>query len=119
MRLCWWSLNNDFSGDFIGRGLIVYALSRALAARASAAAATFLEVFGLVVGLVPGFRGNGGGARSGSELSHLFAVSESTDHLPSHVHRHAGATRFGEGGLVLEHKLTIPALLPVYRRHYG
>lgn len=31
-----------------------------------------LDVFGLVAGLDdPGFRGNGGGARSGSELSHL------------------------------------------------
>lgn len=31
-----------------------------------------VEVFGLVAGLDdPGFNGNGGGARSGSELSHL------------------------------------------------
>jgi hypothetical protein len=40
----------------------------------SAAASSILaEVFGLVAGLddVPGFNGNGGGARSGSELSHL------------------------------------------------
>ena len=39
---------------------------------ASAAAATFGEVFGFVTGLpVLGFNGRGGGARSGSELSHL------------------------------------------------
>ena len=31
----------------------------------------FLEVVGLVAGLDPGFKGRGGGARSGSELSHL------------------------------------------------
>lgn len=40
----------------------------------SAAASSILaDVFGLVTGLedVPGFRGNGGGALSGSELSHL------------------------------------------------
>lgn len=51
----------------------MYALSRALAVNASAAAATVAEVFGFVVGLAePGFNGNGGGARSGSELSHLY-----------------------------------------------
>lgn len=37
-----------------------------------AAAAIVADVFALVVGEdVPGFSGNGGGARSGSELSHL------------------------------------------------
>ena len=52
---------------------MVYALSRAFAARASAAAVTVLEAFDLVTGLeVAGFKGNGGGARSGSELSHLY-----------------------------------------------
>jgi len=51
-------------------------LSRALAARASAAAATVAEVLGFVTGLeVPGFNGKGGGARSGSELSHLHFQS--------------------------------------------
>lgn len=51
---------------------MVYALSRARAVRASAAAATVAEVLGFVAGLdEPGFKGNGGGARSGSELSHL------------------------------------------------
>ena len=39
---------------------------------ACAAAATFCDVFGFVTGLdEPGFSGRGGGARSGSELSHL------------------------------------------------
>ena len=51
--------------------------SRAFAANASAAAATFADVFGFVIGLdaPPGFNGNGGGARSGSELSHLRFLS--------------------------------------------
>ena len=50
----------------------MYALSLAFAVNASAAAAIFLEVFGFAAGLEePGFSGNGGGARSGSELSHL------------------------------------------------
>ena len=31
----------------------------------------FLEVVGFIAGLDPGFNGRGGGARSGSELSHL------------------------------------------------
>ena len=35
----------------------------------------FLDVVGLVAGLDPGFNGRGGGARSGSELSHLKVVS--------------------------------------------
>ena len=72
MRLWYWPLINDFSGDRFGGGLVVYALSRARAVRASAAAATVAEVLGFVAGLdEPGFKGNGGGARSGSELSHL------------------------------------------------
>ena len=51
----------------------MYALSRALADKASAAAAMFLEAFGFAAGLdEPGLRGSGGGARSGSELSHLL-----------------------------------------------
>ena len=35
----------------------------------------FLEVVDLVAGLDPGFNGRGGGARSGSELSHLKVAS--------------------------------------------
>lgn len=63
---------NDFSGDFGGGGLVMYALSRALEVNASAAAAILADVFGLVAGLDdPGFNGSGGGARSGSELSHI------------------------------------------------
>ena len=51
---------------------MTYWLSRALAAKASAAAAIVLDVLGFVAGLEePGFKGRGGGARSGSELSHL------------------------------------------------
>lgn len=50
----------------------MYALSLAFAVNASAAAAIVLEVFGFATGLDdPGFNGRGGGARSGSELSHL------------------------------------------------
>lgn len=59
------------------------ALSRAFSVSAAAAAATVADVFGLVVALgEDGFNGNGGGARSGSELSHLNIqddmISEST-----------------------------------------
>jgi len=52
----------------------VPALSRALSVKAWATAATVAEVFGLVGDWFgpPGFRGRGGGARSGSELSHLI-----------------------------------------------
>lgn len=50
----------------------MYVLSRALAVSASAAAAIEAEALGLAAGLAePGFNGRGGGARSGSELSHL------------------------------------------------
>lgn len=48
-------------------------LSRARSIICCAAAAMAEDVFGFVIGLaVPGLRGSGGGARSGSELSHLF-----------------------------------------------
>ena len=47
-------------------------LSRTFDVKASTAAAMLAEVLGLEAGLdVLGFNGNGGGARSGSELSHL------------------------------------------------
>ena len=57
-------------------GLVVYALgpvfSRALSVRAAAAAATTADVFGpVVIRGDEGFSGRGGGARSGSEESHL------------------------------------------------
>ena len=69
---------NDRSGDFCGIGLVVYelagALSRAFSSSALAVAAMIADVFGLVERFgEPGFRGSGGGARSGSELSHLRA----------------------------------------------
>ena len=50
----------------------MYALSRTFAVSASAAAAIVADALGFEAGLEePGFNGNGGGARSGSELSHL------------------------------------------------
>jgi hypothetical protein len=76
MRLCWAPLISDRSGDLCGSGLVVYELagilSRAFSSSALAAFAMAADVFGRVVRLgEPGFRGRGGGARSGSELSHL------------------------------------------------
>ena len=75
MRLCCAPLISDRSGDFCGIGLVVYELgmlSRAFSSKAFAAAAMWAEVFGRVVRFGdPGFSGRGGGARSGSELSHL------------------------------------------------
>jgi hypothetical protein len=64
------------SGDR-GAGLVVYelgAFSRALAVMRAAASSMRLDVLDLVIGLpgTPGFNGSGGGALSGSELSHLF-----------------------------------------------
>ena len=51
----------------------MYEFSRAFAANASAAMVMALDVFGFVAGLaVAGLSGSGGGARSGSELSHLI-----------------------------------------------
>jgi hypothetical protein len=63
------------SGDN-GAGLHVYelgAFSRALEVISAAASSILFDVFDLVIGLpgFPGFNGNGGGALSGSELSHL------------------------------------------------
>lgn len=66
-----------FSGDVGGGGLVVYALgafSRARDAINAAAFSMFDDAYGLVRGLLletPGLSGSGGGARSGSELSHL------------------------------------------------
>jgi hypothetical protein len=63
------------SGDN-GAGLLVYelgAFSRARAAINAAASSMRFEVFDRVTGLpgAPGLSGSGGGALSGSELSHL------------------------------------------------
>jgi len=67
---------SDRSGDLCGMGLVVYELagklSRAFSSNAFAAFAIAVDVPGRVVKLgEPGFSGSGGGARSGSELSHL------------------------------------------------
>jgi hypothetical protein len=78
MRLCVVPLISDFSGDLAanGIGLTVYelagALSRAFSSSALAACMMSADVLGRVVRFgEPGFKGSGGGARSGSELSHL------------------------------------------------
>lgn len=66
---------SDFSGDLGVIGLVVYGLgefSRIFSVKFAATAWIPGETFALVTGLVePGFNGSGGGARSGSELSHL------------------------------------------------
>lgn len=66
---------SDRSGDF-DIALVVYELagrlSRAFSSSALAACMMAADVLGRVVMFgEPGFSGNGGGARSGSELSHL------------------------------------------------
>lgn len=77
IRLCVALLTNDRSGEVskaCSGGLIIYALSRALSVSAACAIFIALEVFGFEITLgegEEGFMGNGGGARSGSELSHL------------------------------------------------
>lgn len=76
MRLWVVPLIRERSGDFCGMGLVVYELagklSRAFSSSALAACMIAADVFGRVVRLGdPGFNGSGGGARSGSELSHL------------------------------------------------
>jgi hypothetical protein len=68
---------SDRSGDLCGMGLVVYELagklSRAFSSSALAACMMSADVFGRVVRFgEPGFNGRGGGARSGSELSHLY-----------------------------------------------
>ena len=70
---------SDLSGEPCGVVLEVYedrgALSRARSMICLAAAAILADVFALVVGpLAAGGKGNGGGARSGSELSHLRLI---------------------------------------------
>lgn len=83
-RLWYWPLIRDFSGDpFNGIGFTVYelgAFSRLFSANAAAAAWMFADALGRVAGL-PGFNGRGGGARSGSELSHLrFGILKLDSH---------------------------------------
>src|SRR5690242_6701618 len=78
MRLCWFPLINERSGDLEGIGFVVYELvgrlSRAFSSSALAARIIAADVLGRVVSVgEPGFMGSGGGARSGSALSHLCA----------------------------------------------
>jgi hypothetical protein len=76
MRLCCVPLIRERSGDFCGIGLVVYELagklSRAFSSSACAAFMMAADVFGRVVRFgepgFPGYKGSGGGARSGSEL---------------------------------------------------
>lgn len=63
-------------GEVGGGGLLVYALGAESSARDAISAAAFSmfdETLGLVIGLllIDGLSGSGGGALSGSELSHL------------------------------------------------
>lgn len=75
MRLCAAPLIKDRSGELSmcrGGGLVIYALSRAFSVRAACADLMALDVLGREATTGDdGFMGNGGGARSGSELSHL------------------------------------------------
>ena len=76
MRLCWFPFTRERSEDLGGMGLVVYELagrlSRAFSSSALAARMMAADVFGRVVSVgEPGFKGRGGGARSGSALSHL------------------------------------------------
>ena len=78
-RVCirrWCALLLLLSGEGLGGGLLVYALGAFSLARAwmrAAASSIRVDVFALVMGLpfTPGYKGRGGGALSGSELSHL------------------------------------------------
>ena len=79
MRLCWLPLIKDRSGDLDGIGFVVYEfvgkLSRAFSSSAFAARIIAADVLGRVVSVgEPGFKGSGGGARSGSALSHLHTM---------------------------------------------
>jgi hypothetical protein len=122
-------LIKDFSADLSGIGLVVYELgtfSRFFSARAAAAACTVAETFGRVAGLFePGFNGSGGGALSGSALSHLdFQVSmlassqlaigvpmkyphSALEWLVEGIHRHYTPARLREGVLMFKDKLSV------------
>lgn len=80
----------DRSGDLCDIGLVVYELmdmlSRAFSSNALAACAIAAEVPRRVVRTGdPGFSGRGGGARSGSELSHLVRRKRVSDGMASGV----------------------------------
>ena len=122
MRLWCAPLINDRSGDPCGVWLEVYedkgALLRAFSTISLAAAAIPADVFAFSVGLpAPGGIGSGGGARSGSELSHLRLMLVSScivlsllhpahhvEHISCrkgyHSHGHALSLSLGEGMLV-------------------
>ncbi len=90
MRLCCVPLIRERSGDLPGIGLVVYELvgrlSRAFSSSAFAACMIAADVLGRVVMLgEPGFNGNGGGARSGSELSHLVGTVSCFSRLVYHL----------------------------------
>lgn len=86
----------------------------------AAASSIRAEVFGLVAEVVddPGFKGNGGGARSGSLLSHLenptLIVSIQIPKtwvrvlMTPYVHRNRSSTRIRKGMLMLKHKRVRP-----------
>jgi hypothetical protein len=84
MRLWCAPLIRERSGDLCGMGLVVYELigmlSRAFSSNALAACAMTDEVPARVVRIgEPGFKGRGGGARTGSELSHLDGWNRVSD----------------------------------------
>lgn len=94
MRLCVVPLIRERSGDLCGMGLVVYELagklSRAFSSSALAACMMSADVFGRVVRFgEPGFNGSGGGARSGSELSHLNRRVNSMSDVCLHLESHA------------------------------
>lgn len=88
MRLWCAPLISDLSGEDAGVSRFdVYeesgALSRARSTICLAAAAIPADVLALVGLWAPGLSGSGGGARSGSELSHLRLIDVSSCILPS------------------------------------
>jgi hypothetical protein len=118
MRLCVVPLISDFSGDLAanGIGLTVYelagALSRAFSSSSSALAACMMraDVFGRNVRFgEPGFKGSGGGARSGSELSHL--KSHVSLCLDAYLHWDVGER------MCVADKFPIAGVFPVGRWH--
>ena len=98
---------------------VVYMLgtfSRAFAVISAAASSILAEVLGRVAGLddVPGFSGRGGGALSGSELSHLVdkcqGPRDGDMSAKENLHRDGSSTRFRKGMLMLEHKRVLVSI---------
>lgn len=79
IRLCAAPFINDLSGEVsirFGIAFVTYALSRAFSVSAACADCIALEVLGLEEDMGDeGFIGRGGGARSGSELSHMGTIA--------------------------------------------